>query len=139
MSLLNHLAYNIFSDRLDDVPAVTLSACQRFHKMPGLFCGNFTRHRRLVGIDHSLHDGWTRIGERFTQYRLCLFRMLDDALAAVGADRLLWGADITLETGLAKLRALEVIGLSTTDMESVRWRNAVRIFPRGSFPVVEAS
>ena len=65
--------------------------------------------------------------------------MLDDALAAVGADRLLWGADITLETGLAKLRALEVIGLSTTDMESVRWRNAVRIFPRGSFPVVEAS
>ena len=65
--------------------------------------------------------------------------MLDDALAAVGADRLLWGADITLETGLAKLRALEVIGLSTADMESVRWRNAVRIFPRGSFPVVEAS
>ena len=65
--------------------------------------------------------------------------MLDDALAAVGAERLLWGADITLETGLAKLRALEVIGLSPTDYENVRWRNAVRIFPRGSFPAVESS
>jgi uncharacterized protein len=32
--------------------------------------------------------------------------MLDLAYASVGASRLLWGCDITMETGLAKLRAL---------------------------------
>jgi predicted TIM-barrel fold metal-dependent hydrolase len=60
--------------------------------------------------------------------------MLDDALAAVGAGRLLWGCDVTMCTGLAKLRALEVIGLSADAMADVRWRNAVRIFPAASFP-----
>ena len=64
--------------------------------------------------------------------------MLDDAYAAVGAKRLLWGADITLCTGLAKLWALEVIGLTSDEMADVRWRNAARIFPRGSMPVVPA-
>ncbi|MBL8961601.1 MAG: amidohydrolase [Gemmatimonadetes bacterium] len=59
--------------------------------------------------------------------------MLDDALAAVGAQRLLWGADITLCTGLAKLRALEVIGLSADELADIRWRNAVRIFPAHAF------
>lgn len=63
--------------------------------------------------------------------------MLDDALAAVGAQRLLWGADITLCTGLAKLWALEVIGLSEGELADVRWRNATRIFPRGAFPRLE--
>jgi predicted TIM-barrel fold metal-dependent hydrolase len=58
--------------------------------------------------------------------------MLDDALAAVGPGRLLWGCDLTMETGLAKLRALGVIGLSAADLERVRWRNAVDIFPPGS-------
>src|ERR1043166_4694899 len=43
MSLLNHLANNVLGDSLDDVPAVTLSACQRFHKMPGLFCGGLPK------------------------------------------------------------------------------------------------
>lgn len=62
--------------------------------------------------------------------------MLDDALRAVGASRLLWGCDITMETGLAKLRALEVIGLSASDMADVRWRNAARIFPAGALPGV---
>ena len=56
--------------------------------------------------------------------------MLDDAYAAVGAARLLWGADITLCTGLAKLWALEVIGLTSEEMADVRWRNAVRVFPQ---------
>jgi len=37
-----------------------------------------------------------------------------------------------METGLAKLRALEVIGLSADDMALVRAGNAVRIFPPGS-------
>ena len=59
--------------------------------------------------------------------------MLDAAVAAVGARRLLWGADLTLETGLAKLRALEAIGLSDDELDDIRWRNATRIFPRGRF------
>jgi len=59
--------------------------------------------------------------------------MLDEALAAVGAGRLLWACDVTIETGLAKLRALEVIGLSAADMAAVRWRNAASIFPAHTF------
>ena len=59
--------------------------------------------------------------------------MLDDALAAVGPERILWGCDVTMCTGLAKLRALEVIGLGAEAMAMIRWRNAVRIFPPGSF------
>ncbi len=58
--------------------------------------------------------------------------MLDDALEAVGPARLVWGCDLTMETGLAKLRALSVIGLSLDDLELIRWRNAVDIFPSGS-------
>lgn len=60
--------------------------------------------------------------------------MLDAALATLGAQRLLWACDLTMETGLAKLRALEVIGLSADDMADVRWRNAARIFRADSFP-----
>ena len=56
--------------------------------------------------------------------------MLDAALEAVGARRVLFGCDLTMETGLAKLRALEVIGLGREDMDAIRWRNAARIFPR---------
>jgi predicted TIM-barrel fold metal-dependent hydrolase len=59
--------------------------------------------------------------------------MLDDALVAVGPRRLLWGADLTLCTGLAKLWALEVIGVSASDMADIRWRNAARIFPARAF------
>lgn len=60
--------------------------------------------------------------------------MLDEALVAVGASRLLWGCDITMETGLAKLRALDVIGLPRTEVDLIRWGNAVRIFPESSLP-----
>ena len=63
--------------------------------------------------------------------------MLDGALEAVGPRRLLWGCDVTMETGLAKLRALDVIGLERKAMRDVRWRNAARIFPRGAFPMLE--
>lgn len=62
--------------------------------------------------------------------------MLDGALNSVGAERLLWGADLTLCTGLAKLWALEVIGLSETQMADIRWRNATRIFPAGAFSML---
>ena len=60
--------------------------------------------------------------------------MLDEALAALGPGRLLWGCDLTIETGLAKLRALEVIGVKPDEMAMIRWRNAQRIFPKGAFP-----
>jgi predicted TIM-barrel fold metal-dependent hydrolase len=60
--------------------------------------------------------------------------MLDAAVESLGAQRLLWGCDLTMCTGLAKLRALDVIGLSGDDLADIRWRNAARIFPKGSFP-----
>ena len=59
--------------------------------------------------------------------------MVDAALGVLGAQRLLWACDLTMETGLAKLRALEVIGLSDEDLSAVRWRNAARLFPPGTF------
>jgi len=60
--------------------------------------------------------------------------MIDAALGALGAERLLWACDLTMETGLAKLRALEVIGMSADDLRAVRWANAARLFPSGTFP-----
>jgi hypothetical protein len=60
--------------------------------------------------------------------------MLDSALAALGSSRLLWGSDLTMCTGLAKLRALDAIGLSPDDIANIRWKNAVRIFAPRSFP-----
>lgn len=60
--------------------------------------------------------------------------MLEEALAAVGPGRMLWGADITLCTGWAKLRYLEHL-LEENELEMISWRNAVRIFPPGSFPI----
>jgi predicted TIM-barrel fold metal-dependent hydrolase len=60
--------------------------------------------------------------------------MVDAALQVLGAARLLWACDLTMETGLAKLRALEVIGLSAVDLRAIRWGNAARLFAPGSFP-----
>jgi uncharacterized protein len=59
--------------------------------------------------------------------------MLEACLQAVGVERLLWGCDLTIETGLAKLRYLEHL-LSPADLDHVRRRNAMRIFPPGAFP-----
>jgi predicted TIM-barrel fold metal-dependent hydrolase len=64
--------------------------------------------------------------------------MLDAALEALGPERLLWGCDLTMETGLAKLRALEAIGLEKEKLSLIRWRNALRIFPADSFPGLSA-
>jgi predicted TIM-barrel fold metal-dependent hydrolase len=58
--------------------------------------------------------------------------MLEACIRAVGVSRLLWGCDITMETGWAKLRYLEHL-LSTEELEAVGWKNAERIFPSGSF------
>jgi predicted TIM-barrel fold metal-dependent hydrolase len=58
--------------------------------------------------------------------------MLEACLESVGLERLLWGCDLTMETGWAKLRYLEHL-LSPEELELVRWRNAARIFPAGAF------
>ena len=60
--------------------------------------------------------------------------MLDAALEILGARRLLWACDLTMETGLAKLRALEVLGLHVDDVADIRWRNAARLFGADAFP-----
>lgn len=55
--------------------------------------------------------------------------MLDGALRHLGASRLLFGTDLTMETGLAKLRAVEATGLADErDVAHIRWGNAARIF-----------
>jgi len=60
--------------------------------------------------------------------------MLDDAMRAVSVERLLWGSDITMETGLAKLRALAAAGVTPEGIAHIRWRNAARVFPPGALP-----
>ncbi len=59
--------------------------------------------------------------------------MLEACIDAVGVGRLLWGCDLTIETGWAKLRYLEHL-LPAEEQERVRWRNAAGIFPSGAFP-----
>ena len=58
--------------------------------------------------------------------------MLEACIESVGVSRLLWGGDITMDTGWAKLRYLESL-LSDQDLAQVRWKNAARIFPPGAF------
>ncbi len=59
--------------------------------------------------------------------------MLDCALEAVGPRRMLWGSDVTMDTAWAKLRYLESIGLSSADLNLIRFGNAVTIFSAGVF------
>jgi predicted TIM-barrel fold metal-dependent hydrolase len=59
--------------------------------------------------------------------------MLEACVENAGVERLVWGCDLTMDTGWAKLRYLEHL-LSTTDLEAIKWRNASRIFPPNAFP-----
>ncbi len=54
--------------------------------------------------------------------------MLELCLECVGAERLLWGCDLTMDTGWAKLRALETMGLAPAALEGIRWKTAARLF-----------
>ena len=54
--------------------------------------------------------------------------MIEACIAAVGPERLLWGSDLTMDTGWAKLRYIERL-LDRDAVERIRWRNAARIFP----------
>jgi predicted TIM-barrel fold metal-dependent hydrolase len=65
--------------------------------------------------------------------------MLDGALAAVGPRRLVWGADLTMETGLARLWALDALALGDDAEHDIRWRNAARMFPPGTFPGLDGT
>lgn len=59
--------------------------------------------------------------------------MLEAAIAVVGIGRMVWGADVTLDTGWAKLRYLEGLGLARDDLAAIRYRNAEALFPPGCF------
>jgi predicted TIM-barrel fold metal-dependent hydrolase len=59
--------------------------------------------------------------------------MLEATLSAVGVGRMVWGADITIDTGWAKLRYLESLGLTSAELDRIRYRNALELFPRGAF------
>lgn len=59
--------------------------------------------------------------------------LLESCLAAVGVGRLLWGCDLTIDTGWAKLRYLERL-VPARELELVKWGNAARIFPPHAFP-----
>jgi predicted TIM-barrel fold metal-dependent hydrolase len=59
--------------------------------------------------------------------------MLEGALEAVGPRRLLWGADLTLDTAVAKLRYVESLGLPAQDAAAIRHGNAQAVFPAGVF------
>jgi predicted TIM-barrel fold metal-dependent hydrolase len=54
--------------------------------------------------------------------------MLDLCVECVGVGRLLWGTDLTMDTGLAKLRHLSAMGCAPDEVERVRWRNAADLF-----------
>ncbi len=58
--------------------------------------------------------------------------MLEQAIDAVGPERLLWGSDLTMDTGWAKLRYLESLDLTPDELDGVRFRNALSVFPRGA-------
>jgi predicted TIM-barrel fold metal-dependent hydrolase len=63
--------------------------------------------------------------------------MLEACLAAVGFERLLWGCDLTIETGWAKLRYLGHL-LPPAALQQIGWGNAARIFPPRAFPAADA-
>ncbi len=59
--------------------------------------------------------------------------MLDETVRTVGVTRMLWGSDVTMDTGLAKLRHLESLGLGVGDIERITSGTATEIFPLASF------
>ncbi len=60
--------------------------------------------------------------------------MLHAAVNRVGCSRLLWGADITLDTGWAKLRYLNNV-VSAAELRQIAYLNAASVFPPGVFGV----
>ena len=61
--------------------------------------------------------------------------MLEGALETLGAERLVWGTDLTMDTGWAKLRYLLGLGRSQLEMDLISHGNAHQLFPAGTFDV----
>jgi len=59
--------------------------------------------------------------------------MLERAVSVLGADRLLWGSDLTMGTAWGKLGYLDTLGLPGWEMDLIRFGNAHRVFPEGCF------
>ena len=59
--------------------------------------------------------------------------MLEAVLDAVGPSRMVWGCDVTMGTGMAKLRYLESLGLPPSDVSRIKSGNALDLFPSGVF------
>lgn len=59
--------------------------------------------------------------------------MMHRAVEVVGVERMMFGTDLTMCTGWGKLRYLEQMDLSRSDLARVRAENAQEIFPDGSF------
>ncbi|KPJ88121.1 MAG: hypothetical protein AMS18_13725 [Gemmatimonas sp. SG8_17] len=59
--------------------------------------------------------------------------MLDRAFDLLGASRLLWGSDITMDTAWGKLRYLEASGATPAELDLIRCGNARQVFPGGAF------
>ena len=59
--------------------------------------------------------------------------MLHGALSELGAWRLLWGSDLTMDSAWGKLRYMESMGVTAEELECIRYRNAVNLFPPGTF------
>jgi hypothetical protein len=54
--------------------------------------------------------------------------MLELCVECVGVERMLWGCDLTIDTGVAKLRHFSTMGCTAEEVEQVRWRTAVEVF-----------
>ena len=59
--------------------------------------------------------------------------MIEAAIDAVGTGRLLWGTDLTMGTGLAKLRYLESLQLDADALDAIRFGNAAALYPAETF------
>lgn len=113
----------------------------------GLLCQLASRHDDVAFLlaYHGADIGWPRVVQAVRDasnvYVMltgagAVRGLLDDALAALGTRRLLWGTSMSMSVGLAQLRALEVIGLHADDVAALRWENAARLFGDGAFPIV---
>ncbi len=91
------------------------------------------RRRRRLAPFASRRSAVTRTSRWISREAGWMAGCWRPASTAVGVERLLWGCDLTIETGWAKLRYLEHL-LPAEELEMVRWRNAARIFPPGAFP-----
>lgn len=58
--------------------------------------------------------------------------MVDGAVEVLGVERLVWGCDLTIDAGWAKIRYLETLGLTDSQLAAVRHANARAIFPPGA-------